>query len=453
MGPVARPRRHLRRPRLSAFLLTVLGIVAFFVGMLFSIGFHEAGHFFWARKFGMRVPQFMVGFGPTVFSFRRGETEFGVKAVPLGGYIRMIGMIPPAPGEKMGRSRRSGPFQGLIDDVRADSVRDFEPGDETRQLWTRKPWQRIVVMAAGPAMNLVLAIVLFAVVLMGFGISVPQPVVGSVSACVVPASQAAVTGPNTCPPGAPPTPAAAACFRPGDRIVSFEGRTFDEWADLQQAIRASSGTVPVVVERDGQQLTLMPTMIQTQLQDLDATRGGEPRYVQGSFLGLSPTSAIERQSPGQVVEQAGDMLAGTVQSIAALPHKVPALFGAVFLGEKRDPYGPISVVGVSVIGGQVLAEQAPVAQEIATMLQLLAAVNLSLFLLNLLPILPLDGGHIVPALWEAAKKRIARMRGRPDPGPVDMAKLMPVAYGFAIVIMAYGALVILADVVNPVRLF
>ena len=96
MGPGARPGRHRRRLKLSGILLTTLGIVAFAIGMLFSIGFHEAGHFFWARRFGMRVPQFMVGFGPTIWSRRRGETEYGLKAVPLGGYIRIVGMIPPA---------------------------------------------------------------------------------------------------------------------------------------------------------------------------------------------------------------------------------------------------------------------------------------------------------------------------------------------------------------------
>jgi membrane-associated protease RseP (regulator of RpoE activity) len=143
---------------------------------------------------------------------------------------------------------------------------------------------------------------------------------------------------------------------------------------------------------------------------------------------------------------------GSVHAIARLPQKVPALFGAVFLGEKRDANGPVSVVGVSVMGGQVLEAEQPVGLEIATFLNLLAAVNLSLFLLNLLPILPLDGGHILPALWEAGKKRLARLRGRPDPGPVDLARLMPIGVGFAAVIMAYGLLVIVADIVNPIDL-
>lgn len=429
--------------------MLVLGIVLFALGLLFSIAWHELGHYTAARRFGIRVPEFMVGFGPTVLSVKKGETRFGLKAVPLGGYIRMIGMIPPAPGERVGRSRRSGPFQGMVDDVRADSVRDFEPGDEDRQFWTRKPWQRIIVMIAGPFMNLVLAIVLFAIVLMGFGVATPQPVVNAVSECVVPASSQ--TGPG-CPPGAPRTPAAQAGFQPGDRIVSFAGQTYPDWPSLQRAIRDARGTVPVVVDRNGTELTLYPTLIENQVPDLDTPLGADPRYITASFLGLEPIQPVMRQSVGQVTERMGEMLEGSVYAIARLPEKVPALFGAVFLGEEREINGPVSLVGVSVMGGQVLEQERPVAVEISIFLNLLAAVNLSLCLLNLLPILPLDGGHVLPALWEAVKKRIARLRGRPDPGPVDLARLMPIGVGFAAVIMAYGLLVIVADIVNPIDL-
>lgn len=429
--------------------MLVVGIVLFALGLLLSIAWHELGHFSTARLFGVRVPEFMVGFGPVVLSRKVGETRFGIKLVPLGGYIRMVGMIPPAPGEKIGRSRRSGPFQGMIDDVRADSVRDFEAGDESRQFWTRKPWQRIIVMLAGPVMNLILAMVLFAVVLMGFGVATPQPVVSAVSECVVPASQ--VRGPG-CPPGAPRTPAAQAGFVPGDRIVRFDGRAYPDWPSLQRAIRDARGTVPVIVERGGSEVTLTPTLIENQVPDLDTPLGSDPTYVTASFLGLEPIMPVTRQSPGEVADRAGELLVGSVHAIARLPQKVPALFGAVFLGEKRDANGPVSVVGVSVMGGQVLEAEQPVGLEIATFLNLLAAVNLSLFLLNLLPILPLDGGHILPALWEAAKKRLARLRGRPDPGPVDLARLMPIGVGFAAVIMAYGLLVIVADIVNPIDL-
>ena len=124
-------------------MMTVLGIVLFFLGILISIAWHELGHYTTARWFGIKVPEFMVGFGRTIWSRKVGETEFGLKAIPLGGYIRMIGMIPPAKGGTLGRSRRTGPFQGLIDDARQQSAMDVRPEDEDRQFWMRAPWKRI----------------------------------------------------------------------------------------------------------------------------------------------------------------------------------------------------------------------------------------------------------------------------------------------------------------------
>ncbi len=426
-------------------MMTVVGIVVFFVGILFSVAWHELGHFATARWFGIKVPEFMVGFGATLWSRRVGETEFGLKAIPLGGYIRMIGMIPPAKGETLGRSRRTGPFQGLIDDARQQSAMDVRPEDVDRQFYLRAPWKRIVVMFAGPFMNLVLAVALFAVVLMGFGVPTLTTTVSAVSACVVPATAST----DVCPPDAPLTPAAQAGFRPGDRIVAFDGRPAQEWRDLQEAIRSASGTVAVTVDRDGQLLELSPTLITTELRSLD----DPDEIVQGSFLGLSPLQEVQQQDLPAVAAQIGTIVARTGQAIVELPQRVPGLAGSVFLGEERDVNGPIGVVGVSRIGGEILAQERPVVQEIAFLLNLLAAVNISLFLFNLLPIPPLDGGQIFPAIWESIKKRIARLRGRPDPGPVDVAKLMPVAYVVALVFIAWSGLLLVADVVNPVRLF
>lgn len=425
-------------------MMTVLGIVIFFVGILFSIAWHELGHFAAAKRFGIKVPEFMVGFGRTIWSRKVGETEFGLKAVPLGGYIRMIGMIPPARGGTLGRSRRTGPFQGLIDDARQQSAADVLPEDADRQFYLRAPWKRIIVMFAGPFMNLVLAVVLFAIVLMGFGLPTLTTTVSAVSACVVPAG--ATT--EVCPPGAPLTPAAEAGFEPGDRIVAFDGRPYQEWRDLQEAIRTASGTVTVTVERDGRVLDLRPTLITTELTSFEDPE----QVVQGSFLGLSPLSVVQRQDLPAVAEQIGTVIARTGEAVVELPSRVPALFGSAFLGEERDVDGPVGIVGASRIGGEILALEAPVGQEIAFFLQLLAAVNISLFLFNLLPIPPLDGGQIFPAVWESIKRRIARLRGRPDPGPVDVAKLMPVAFVVAVVFIAWSGLLFVADVVNPIRL-
>ncbi len=426
-------------------MMTVLGIVIFFVGILFSIAWHELGHFTTAKWFGIKVPEFMVGFGKTVWSRKVGETEFGLKAVPLGGYIRMIGMIPPAPGETLGSSRRTGPFQGLIDDVRRQSAADVLPQDADRQFYLRAPWKRIIVMFAGPFMNLILAVALFAVLLMGFGIVQETTTVSAVSKCVVLATATS----NVCPPDAPLTPAAAAGFQPGDRIVAFNGQPHDDWDELRADIRAASGTVTVTVERDGQLIDLRPTLITNELRDIDDPE----KIVQGSFLGLGPVQEVQQLGPVAVVGEIGDIVARTGRAIAALPERVPGLFGSVFLGEKRDVFGPVGIVGASRIGGEILSQDRPVGEEIAFMLNLLAAVNISLFLFNLLPIPPLDGGQIFPAFWESIKRRIARLRGRPDPGPVDVAKLMPVAYVVALVFIAWSGLLFVADVINPVRLF
>ncbi|MET0187856.1 MAG: site-2 protease family protein [Pseudonocardia sediminis] len=427
--------------------MTILGIVIFFAGILISIAWHELGHFVTARWFGIKVPEFFVGFGKTVWSKKVGETEYGIKAIPMGGYVRMIGMIPPAKGGTLGRTRRTGPFQGLMDDARQQSAMDVLPQDADRQFWMRSPWKRIVVMFGGPFMNLILAVFLFAIVLMGIGVPTANTTVSQVTQCVVPASAAT----EECPAGAPLSPAAAAGFLPGDRIVAFQGQQFapEDWTKIQEAIRASSGQVGVTVERNGQQLQLNPTLISNQVRDLQDPE----RIVQAGFLGLSPMMPYTQQSPGAVVDQMGFIISRTGQAIVQLPQRVPALFGAAFMGEERDQNGPVGIVGASRIGGEILAQEAPLRAELSFFLNLLAAVNISLFLFNLLPIPPLDGGQIFPAIWESIKRHSYRLMGRPDPGPVDVAKLLPVAYVVALVFIVWSGVLLIADVVNPVRLF
>ena len=428
-------------------MMTVLGIAIFFVGLLASVAWHEFGHFTTARWFGIKVPEFFVGFGRTIWSVKRGETEYGLKAIPLGGYVRMIGMMPPAKGGALGRTRRTGPFQGLMDDARQQSQADVLPADADRQFWTRAPWKRIIVMFAGPFMNLVLAVVLFGVALVGIGMPTDGTRIGSVSECVVPATAPPA---ESCPPGAPPTPAAAAGLRTGDLIVGLNGQPFTETdgRTLREAIRDASGPAQIVVERDGQRLTLPVTLIDNQLQSLDDPN----QTVRAGFLGVGLTQTFAPQTVGDVFSQVGNTVVRTGEAITEIPSRVPGLFGAAFLGEQRDPAGPMGVVGVSRLGGEILSHDAPWRFELFFFLQLLAAVNMSLFLLNLLPIPPLDGGQIIPAIWEAIKRHGARFVGRPDPGPVDAAKLLPVAYVFVMVFLAFSAVLVVADIVNPIRL-
>ncbi|WP_281248097.1 M50 family metallopeptidase [Geodermatophilus nigrescens] len=452
-------------------------MVAFFVGLLASIAFHEYGHFYWARKFGMRVPQFMVGFGPTVFSRRRGETEYGVKAIPLGGYIRIVGMIPPAEENESTRATRMRTF---IAEVRGQALDDVLPSDAGRVFYAKPWWQRVIVMFAGPFHNLVLAAVFFAVLLTAIGTNVITTQLASVPACVVPAGAESIdvaaeqdtdvcgipivtSGADAgqlCEEGTPgcaepvASPAAEAGLQPGDTIVAIDGRTldptaYDSWTAVQQAIRGSEDEpLALTVERDGEtrELTVTP------IENVVATDDGEGTMTAG-YLGVSPVFGFARQSFSDLPGYFGMVVSQSVQRLVEIPERVPQLFRAAFLGEERDVDGPIGVVGVGRISGEVFAiEEFSGAQKLSFFLGLLASVNLVLFLFNLLPIYPLDGGHVAGALYEKARSVVARWRGRPDPGPFDIARLMPVAYVVAGLFIALSGLLLIADVVNPITL-
>ncbi len=453
--------------------MTVLGIVAFAVGLLFSIGFHEFGHFFWARRFGMRVPQFFVGFGPTVFSRRYGETEFGIKAVPLGGYIRIVGMIPPA---EEGESKRATRMRSFIAEVRGQALNDVLPTDGDRVFYKKPWWQRVIVMFAGPFHNLVLAVVFFTLVLTVLGTSVLTTQISSVPACVLPAGAASATQDDPCSvpiitSGAaageiceqgtvgcalPVTsPAAAAGLRPGDTIVEIDGRAVDptdyaSWTTVQEAIRSHPGDrVDLVIERDGARRDLTVTPIANTVYT-DAS--GEETMTAG-YLGVSPVGGFARQSLGDVPGYFGMVVTQSVQRLLEIPERVPQLFRAAFLGEERDPNGPIGVVGVGRISGEYFAlTQFSALEKLSFFLSLLASVNMVLFLFNLVPIYPLDGGHVAGALYEKARAVAARLRGRPDPGPFDIARLMPVAYVVAGLFIVLSGLLFIADIVNPITL-
>jgi len=479
VGPGARPGRHRAGtrdggPQLSGILLTTLGIVAFAIGLLFSIGFHEFGHFMWARRFGMRVPQFMVGFGPTVWSRRRGETEYGVKAIPLGGYIRIVGMIPPA---EEGESKRATRMRSFIAEVRGQALNDVLPTDGDRVFYKKAWWQRVIVMFAGPFHNLILAVVFFTILLMGFGIVQPTTTIQAVPDCVLPAGAETAQQEDACDvpivqsgadagtvcdlgttncalPAA--SPAVEAGIEPGDRIVALDGEPVpqdpvdDGWSLVQAAIRGNvEQPVTVTVERDGSEVDLTVTPIRNLVYtDAEADAPTEVGYV-----GIQPVQEQVRQPISAVPGHFGDILVRSVDKLVQMPERVPALFRAAFLGEERDPNGPIGVIGVSRLSGEAFAlPQLDTMEKIAFFFNLLAGVNLVLFLFNLLPIYPLDGGHIAGAIYEKIRGTVARMRGRPDPGPFDIARLMPAAYAVAGLFIALSALLVVADLVNPIRL-
>ncbi|GHE67736.1 putative zinc metalloprotease [Streptomyces longispororuber] len=429
-------------------LMMILGIVVFVIGLLFSIAWHELGHLSTAKMFGIRVPQYMVGFGPTLFSRKKGDTEYGIKAIPLGGYIRMIGMFPPGPDGKI-EARSTSPWRGMIEDARSAAFEELKPGDETRLFYTRKPWKRVIVMFAGPFMNLVLAVVIFLGVMMTFGISTQTTSVGKVSDCVIEAGENRAT----CQKGDKPAPAKAAGLKAGDKIVAFQGKDVDDWSTLQSRIRETIGPATITVERGGERLDLHANLIKNQVSKTDGDGGYvEGKYVYAGFLGFTPASGIVQQSFGESVDRMGDMMENGVESILALPSKIPDLWDAAFGDGERKQDSPMGVVGAARVGGEVFTLDIPPQNQIAMMLFLLAGFNLSLFLFNMLPLLPLDGGHIAGALWESLRRNAAKVLRRPDPGPFDVAKLMPVAYVVAGIFICFTILVLIADVVNPVRI-
>lgn len=430
-------------------LMMILGIVVFVFGLLFSIAWHELGHLSTAKLFGIRVPQYMVGFGPTIFSRTKGDTEYGVKAVPLGGYIRMIGMFPPGPDGRL-EARSTSPWRGMIEDARSAAFEELRPGDENRLFYTRAPWKRVIVMFAGPFMNLVLAIALFFIVLMGFGVSQQTTTVSTVSQCVIAQSQAR----DTCKSGDPASPAAAAGLKAGDKILSFGGVKTEEWDKLSDLIRANPGKdVPIVVERDGKDLTLHATIATNQVAKKDSSGAiVQGEYVKAGFLGFSAATGIVRQDFGDSVTWMGDRVGDAVDSIVALPGKIPGLWDAAFGNGERAADSPMGVVGAARVGGEIFTLDIPASQQLAMFVMLVAGFNLSLFLFNMLPLLPLDGGHIAGALWEGLRRNTAKLLRRPDPGPFDVAKLMPVAYVVAGIFVCFTILVMIADVVNPVRI-
>ncbi|MFE6257281.1 M50 family metallopeptidase [Agromyces sp. NPDC057865] len=440
---------------MESVLPFVIGVVIIVIGLAVSIGLHEIGHLVPAKLFGVKVTQYMIGFGPTVWSRRKGETEYGVKAIPLGGYIAMIGMFPPAKGQQV-HEDSTGFFRGLVQDARDSSMESITPGDEERAFYRLPVWKRVVVMFGGPFMNLVLAVALFAVLLMGFGVTQPSTTVGSVSACALPATSER----QTCEAGDPAAPGAAAGIEPGDRIVSVDGQKITSWNESTAIIRDhAEEPIELVVVRDGKQVTLEVTPMLSERYATDAKgqvvtdASGDPVTVQAGFVGISPASETVQQPVTAVLPAVGEQITGVAGIIVNLPQRMVDVWNAAFGTEERDPNGPISVVGVGRVAGEIASlDEIPLASKAAGLLGILASLNIALFVFNLIPLLPLDGGHIAGAVWEAIRRGFAKLFRRPDPGPVDLAKLMPLTFGVVVVLGAMSALLIYADIVKPVTL-
>ncbi|CAN5795150.1 M50 family metallopeptidase [soil metagenome] len=365
------------------------GFLGVFAIVLFVTA-HEAGHFLAAKATGMKATEFFFGFGPRLWSIRRGETEYGIKAIPAGGYVRIVGMNPfeeVAP-EDVGRTYREKPF-----------------------------WKKAFVVLAGVGMNFLLAYVMFYGLAITNGVAEPIPVVEMVVAEA----------------DGEPTAAVAAGLESGDRMVAIDGRRYAGWDNIAEVIAGRPGEeIILTVEREGEQIEL-PVLLGTDPDPAGGQRG---------FLGVRPT--IQERSAG-VFEAAG--LAGRqvwmtvgltfeVMGEIIRPESLARLAG-VFIGntDVPDEIRVISPIGIANIGTQTDAIG------IMGFVGLLASINVILATFNVLPLLPLDGGHFAIALWQ-------KVTGR-EP---DVRRLVPVAVAVIVLFTFLGLAAIIMDIANPIRL-
>jgi membrane-associated protease RseP (regulator of RpoE activity) len=388
----------------------LIGVLIFIVALLVSVMLHEAGHFATAKAFGMKATQFFVGFGTTIWSTRRGETEYGVKALPLGGFVKITGMT---------------------------SFDDVDPADEPRSFRAKPGWQRAIVLAAGSFMHFLIAFVLLWILAVGVGVADQSGTTVSVLPCVPARAQA------VCAHGDPRSPAAKAGLRPGDKIIAVAGTRVRNWTQIGRAIKAHPAGAPVAftIERNGKRVT----------KDISLTT---VTWRKGAFLGVSPIIAYGRRGPIGAVSYAGSQFGNIAsQSVTALG-KIPKALPYLFSKDRAStPGGQVSsMVGAANFTGDVVAASIGWQQKVTVVLLIIIEVNSFVGIFNLLPPLPLAGGHLAVVLYERVRAWIARLLRRPDPGPVDIKRLIPVSVGVFALIVVFGLLLIAADILNPLSL-
>lgn len=406
------------------------GILAIALGLVVSVALHELGHFVPAKKFGALVPDFAIGFGPAIWKKERGGTTYAVRALPLGGYVRILGMFAPG-SPKRKKTRRNG-APTLAEEARIASREELSEGFEHRAFYLLPWWKKLIVMVAGPATNLALALIIAMLAMMGIGSPAPSLTIDSVAPRI------------TASTGDQQSPADAAGLKAGDTITAVNGETLTDWADFQQRVASSNGApLRVSYLRDGVDATVT----------LQAQQSAEGTFLVGVLAGVE----YQRATFAQTLTAYGQTATATVSAIVRLPVAAWDVTLGLLTGAQRDPDGLVSIVGVGRIAGEVTGDSAQLGivglrQQIAIILSLLASLNMALGLFNLIPLPPLDGGHIAGALVEGLKAAYARARGIEDPQHVDTAALMPLTWTVAALLIGLTVILVVADIVSPVTL-
>jgi len=397
-----------------------LGAFGFVVALLVSVTLHEGGHFLTARRYGMKATQFFVGFGPTLWSRQTGETEWGVKAIPAGGFVKIVGMT---------------------------QLEEVPEADQKRAFWRQPAKQRVVVLAAGSTVHFLIALVLILLSSLAIGKAVEKPpALGEISACVPAAAKSDCDA-----AGSLPSPAEAAGLLKDDIVLAVDGRPVAGALELIEALRASPGEpVSVTVERDGapRRLSVTPVpVLRPSIQDENVTERvgaiGVRLQIRRGTERLGPLEAV-----GYSVTQTGLIVKGIATTFTDKLGTITQVYGP-----DRDPEGFVGVVGAGRVSGEVLASQETPAFKILAFLGLIAGLNFFVGVFNLLPLMPLDGGHIAVLLFEQARDRIRRLFGYTgELRRVDLNKLAPLTYAVVIFFAAFTVWLLGADIVNPIRL-
>ena len=423
-------------------VLYILGILVVLLGIALSIGIHEIGHLVPAKIFGVKVRQYMIGFGPTVWSKKKGETEYGVKAIPLGGYILMTGMYPPE------RKPYKGPFASWISDARQEVRKDVLEGEEHRQFYLLSAPKKLIIMLGGPVMNLILGVLLIVTALGAIGPMQPTLEVNRVYDCI--------EG-EVCE-GQGVSPAKAAGLAPGDLIQTVNGVGVQNWEEAVILLNQRQGSSTLGVIRDGQDLSIEITPVFTERQVFSDSgqplkeANGLPIIEIRPIIGIQLGSKNQPLSLWESVDYSLSVVAGTFGFILDLPNQLYQVTLSTIGLQERDPAGAVSIVGVGQIAGELTSSDGlGIASKLGSLLLLIGSLNIALFAFNLIPLLPLDGGHVAVASYEGLKRRLSKTFRAKDPGPVDSARALPMAYAVWVLLLGMGILLILADLTNPIR--